>query len=100
MFKTVTAKLGTMRKARTWIVTPTSEEGMLIVQADGAIGCFDYRTGKGKLTTKGEYYPHLALAKPFDFPPDFVAACLAACPSLGGSTKVAGVEIMHTVQLF
>lgn len=89
-----------MRIPRAWHVQPTSDD-RLIVQADGAIGIFDWRTGKGKLTTKGEYYPHLALAKPFDFPADFVADCLAACHSHGGGTPLAGgaIVVKHTVQV-
>lgn len=101
MFQRVTATLGTMRKPRRWHVQPTSND-LLIVQADGAIGLLDWRTGKGKLTTQGGYYPHLALARPFDFPADFVAACLAACPSQGGETALAGgsIVVKHSVQVF
>lgn len=95
----VEGKLGKMRKTRTWSVMPTSEEGRLIVQADGAIGTFDFRTGKGRLNTKGEYFPHLAVAAPFDFPPEFVRACLEACPSLDGETTRGGVTIAHTVEI-
>jgi hypothetical protein len=98
MFPTVTAKLGNMRKVREWIVLPRSD-GQIMVQADGAIGAFDFRTGKGRLNTKGEYFAHLAVAQPFEFPQEFVTACLKVCPSLGGTTEVVpGVlTIVNTV---
>ncbi len=83
MSNAVIAKLTGMRKERAWTVIPTSDE-RIIVQTDGAIGIFDWRTGKGRLSTKGGYFPHLAIAKPFTFPPEFVRGCLRACPSLGG----------------
>ena len=83
----VTAKLAGMRKARAWTVMPTSDD-RIIVQADGAIGIFDWRDGEGRLCTKGGYFPHLAIAKAYVFPPDFVRACLQACPSLGGAHTV------------
>ena len=80
----VTAKLAGMRKAREWMVMPTSDD-RIVVQADAAIGIFDWRSGKGRLSTKGGYFPHLAIAKAYVFPPDFVRACMQACPSLGGT---------------
>jgi len=85
MTRTVTAKLAGMRKERDWCVMPTNNDRIL-VQTDGAIGVFDWRTGEGRLCVRGGYFPHLAAASPFTFPQDFVAACLAACPSLGGET--------------
>lgn len=66
------------------MVMPTSDD-RIIVQADSAIGIFDWRSGKGRLSRKGAYFPHLATAKPFVFPLDFVRGCLQACHSLGGS---------------
>ena len=98
----VKGKLAGQRKARTWSVQPTSIEGCLIVQADGAIGRFDFRTRKGVLNTKGGYFPHLDArlgAKPFEFPAEFVKLALEACPSLDGETTRGGVTIMHTVQV-
>lgn len=98
----VVGKLGTMRKARKWSVMPTDQEGRIIVQADGAIGQFDYRTGKGVLNTRGEYFVHLsriAGAREFDFPTEFVAACLRACPALDSETDTGrGVVIVNTVR--
>lgn len=80
---------------------PTNQEGVLIVQADKAIGQFDFRTRKGVLNTKGEYFPYLNAAlgaKPYEFPDEFVKLCLEACPSLDGETSRGGVTVMHTVR--
>jgi hypothetical protein len=79
--RTVEAKLGTMRKARRWTVN-RRDDGLIVVQAEGAIGAFRPDTGRGLLNVRGGYYVHLAPslgAKPFTFPPEFVAACIAAC---------------------
>ncbi|MHB8432251.1 MAG: hypothetical protein ACYDCA_01360 [Candidatus Tyrphobacter sp.] len=67
MSNVVAAKRAAMRKPREWIVMPTSDD-RIIVQADGAIGIFDWRSGKGRLSTKGGYFPHLAIAKAYIFP--------------------------------
>ncbi len=77
----VEAKLGTMRKVRRW--SPMRQrDGSIIVQGDGAIGIFDPTTGAGRLNVRGGYFPHLHAAmgaRPFVFPPAFVAECVAAC---------------------
>lgn len=98
MFKKVYAKLGKMRKEQDFIVQPRSD-GTIMVQSDRSIGVFDFKTGKGKLNTKGCYFTHLATAEPFDFPPEFVQACLEVCPSQGGETTVGGATFVHTVQV-
>ncbi len=99
MKNTIVAKLDNMRKLRTWSVLPTSDD-QIIIQADGAIGIFNWRSGKGKLCTKGGYFPHLAIARPFTFPAEFVRACLAACPSLGGETVIVpGAAMVNTVEI-
>ncbi|MHB8432255.1 MAG: hypothetical protein ACYDCA_01380 [Candidatus Tyrphobacter sp.] len=100
MSNIVAAKLASMRKPRDWIVMPTSDD-RIIVQADGAIGIFDWRSGKGRLSTKGGYFPHLAIAKAFVFPPDFVRACLQACPSLGGAHALCdgAIIVENTVRI-
>ena len=99
MKNTITAKLGSMRRAREWCVMPTSDDRIL-VQTDGAIGIFDWRTGAGKLCTRGGYFPHLAIARPYTFPPDFVQACLRVCPSLGGETALTpGRIVEHTARM-
>lgn len=96
----VTGKLGAMRKPQTFSVMPVAD-GSIMVQSDKSIGQFDFRTGKGILNTKGSYFPHLngALgAIPFEFPVDFVAACLEACPALGSETSRGGITIVNTIQ--
>ena len=97
---TVTAKLGSMRKAREWVVMPTSDD-RIIVQTTGAVGIFDWRTGAGRLTTRGGYFPHLAIAKAFTFPAAFVRACLRVCPSLGGASVLCDgmLVVEHTAQI-
>lgn len=77
MIKTVTAKLGNMRKPQTFTVQLT-DKGNFIVQSDKSIGQFDMNTGKGLLNTKGSYFHHLTKfmgAQPFQFPEDFVKQC-------------------------
>lgn len=93
----VTAKLGTMRKAREWTVNPpvAGREGQIIAQADGAICCFDPNTRKGVLNQKGEYFVHLSPgtgAVPYEFPQDFVDACIAAQPKPGD--RIGGMLII------
>lgn len=96
----VEAKLGRMRKAQRFHVSPMSD-GRLMVQSDRSIGVLDFRTGEGRLCVTGCYFPHLALARPFSFPADFVRECLAACPALDSETVLAGgaVIIANTVQV-
>ena len=100
MTPTVTAKLAGMRKAREWSVMPTSDDRIL-VQTIGAVGIFDWRTGAGRLCTRGGYFPHLAVAKAFTFSAEFVIACLRVCPSLGGETVLCDgmVIVEHTAQV-
>lgn len=99
MDNTVRAKIASMRKMCEWIVIPTSDD-RIIVQTEGAIGIFDWRSGKGRLSTRGGYFPHLAIAKYFVFPPEFVRVCLQVCPSLGGQHVLCdGVVIENTVKI-
>lgn len=93
----VEAKLGRQRKARRWLVQPTDDD-RIIVQGDGAIGIFAF-DGKGRLCTRGGYFPHLALASPFEFPAGFVAACLDVCQPMGATTSQGGVTVEHTVRV-
>ena len=94
----VRGKLAGQRKAREFHVRPLSGGTTLYVQADGCTGSFDFRTGEGKFTTKGEYFPHLAMAPRFTFPAEFVKACLAACPALGSETTFGGVTFINTIE--
>jgi len=93
----VEAKLARMRKPRRWLVQPTSDD-RIIVQAEGAIGIFAF-DGQGRLTTRGGYFPHLALAVPYTFPTGFVAACLDVCQPLGAETTERGCTVAHTVKV-
>jgi len=100
MRNTITARLPHMRKARDWDVMPIEDGRRILVQTDGAIGIFDFRTGVGKLCTRGGYFPHLAIAQRCTFPPEFVRECLRVCPSLGGETTLdAGHIVQHTVRV-
>jgi hypothetical protein len=98
----VTGKLHTMRKPQQFSVRPASD-GTLYVQSDKSTGKFDFRTGKGVLNTKGTYFAHLSKAlgaMDFEFPADFVKACLAACPALGSETDTGlGLVIVNTVEV-
>lgn len=73
----VSAKLGKMRKPQEFVVYPVKEgERTITVQSDKSIGRFDTVTGKGVLNTRGQYFVHLAVAQPFEFPKEFVHQCL------------------------
>lgn len=100
MFTRIEAKLGRMRKPQSFVVMPTDDGEHLIVQSDKSIGRFNWRTGKGVLNIKGCYFPHLSKvlgAEEYEFPAEFVAEAMKACPSLDGQTTMGGVTIMHTV---
>jgi len=101
MFASVTAKLGTMRKERRWLVSPMSD-GRMMVQCGDRIGEFWPQTGKGRLSTKGPYFVHLHPQLggiEFTFPAEFVAECMKVCPEPGGVTEVPGGVIVNTVQV-
>ena len=92
--QTVNAKLASMRKPQEFVVYPAGTyPGLIVVQSDKSIGAFDRETGKGRLNTKGKYFPHIPLGKPYQFPPEFVKACIEAQPKSGdliGSSPVTG----------
>lgn len=50
MFKSVTAKLGSMRKAVEFTICPGNENNQVIIQADRYIARFDRDTGVGVLS--------------------------------------------------
>lgn len=96
----VRGKLAGQRKARDWTVQPV-DDGSIIVQADGAIGQLDFRTRRGVLNVKGEYFPHLSPAlgaKPYEFPAEFVRLALEACPGLDSESTRGGVTIVNTIK--
>jgi hypothetical protein len=100
-FTHVVGKLDKMRKPQEFTVLPREDGETLVVQSDKSIGSFNLRTGVGVLNTKGCYFPHLSAAlgaKPFTFPSEFVAACLAACPALDSKTEFGGVTFVNTIK--
>ena len=96
--RNIEAKLGKMRKPQSFTVYPRSTsakpgDNRIIVQSNKSIGMFDPETGEGVLNTKGSYFPHLALGAPFQFPTEFVKACIEAQPKSGeliGSSSITG----------
>lgn len=96
----VVGKLARMRKPQRFRVWPTSD-GKIMVQSERSIGMFDYRTGAGRLSVDGSYFHHLAVAPSYQYPVEFVRACLQACPALDGVTEVGGgaVVISNTVEV-
>lgn len=97
----VRGKLAGQRKERSFSVSPTSE-GKIMVQAEGCIGEFDFRTRKGVFNTKGGYFLHLSKAlgaRDFEFPAEFVRLALEVCPALDSETTRGGVTIVNTVQV-
>lgn len=89
MIQTISAKLGGMRKPQSFVVypfKPDEPEAPLIVQSDRVIGQFDRQSGSGMLNWRGpshKGFPHLSRllgAEPYQFPAEFVQACLSAQP--------------------
>jgi hypothetical protein len=96
----VRGKLAGQRKARDWSIQPV-DDGTIIVQADGAIGQLDFRTRRGVLNTRGEYFPHLSAAlgaKPYEFPAEFVRLALECCPALGSESSRGGITVVNTIR--
>ncbi len=101
MFQSVSGRLATMRKPQEFTPQPMSD-GRVLVQSDKSIGIFDPATGKGVLNQKGSYYPHLSPALGafvYEFPAEFVAACMAALPTPGGQTDLGSVIVNHTIEV-
>jgi len=67
----VVGRLGNARKPQSFSVQ-VLQGGRVIVQSDKSIGEIDLETGHGRYNPKGHYFPHLALARPYQFPPEFV----------------------------
>jgi len=91
--KSITAKLGNMRKSTDWIVYPRSRTNgdatTLIIQSSSRICEFDAATGVGWLSahrTSGAYFIHLSSllgATAITVPADIIAAALDAQPKSG-----------------
>lgn len=92
----VTGKLGRMRKPQSWSAQPASD-GSIIVQSDKSIGQFFPGDPEGRFTTKGSYFPHLAMAERFTFPSEFIALAEEACLARGGTTTKGGVTLVNTI---
>ena len=96
--RSIEGKFANMRKAQRFTVYPRStsaraDDNRIIVQSDKSIGMFDPATGAGVLNTKGQYFPHLSFAVPFQFPAEFVQACIEAQPQRGdiiGNSPITG----------
>ena len=97
----VLGKLFGQRKLRAFLVRPMSD-GRVHIQGDGCCGAFDFRTRAGVWNGKGEYFPHLSPllgAVKVEYPAEFVAACLEACPALDSESKIPGGVIRNTIQV-
>lgn len=95
--KRIQAKLGKMRKPQEFIVYPKQEgSNRVVIQSDKAIAAFNPDTGKGLLNIKGCYFVHLnhlAGAIDYQFPKDFIEACIEARPQSGdliGYSRITG----------
>ena len=78
MFKSVDLKLANMRKPQNFVVQDVNDKDKIIIQSDKSIGIFDKKTGKGKLNTKGCYFPHLPYATPYALSMEQLKECLQA----------------------
>lgn len=97
MFRSVSAKLHTMRKPQSFTVASMSD-GNVMVQSAKSIGTYDPTTRKGRLSVKGETFIHLSLyGLPFEFPEEFTKAVAEALNAQGASTDLGGVVVSHTV---
>lgn len=92
--RTVTARLGNMRKPQEFVVYPPkitdpTQPVEVIVQSGKAIGRFDPATRQGVLNAKGgsdKYFMHLTKfmgAVDFEFPAEFVQQVMAVIPGPG-----------------
>jgi len=62
-FKTVTGKLGNMRKAQEWVLYPQTDPGRVVIQCDRRIASVDLATGMAVLSSgKGGHQGFVALS--------------------------------------
>ena len=74
----VNFKLGKMRKEQEFCVQDVNNKNAFIIQSDKSIGMFDKKTGKGKMSFKGCYFPHLSMCSiPFELSQEQVQKCLS-----------------------
>lgn len=95
----ITWQLGHFKYHDLWSVYPMGDGRVLVFGDIRGVGCFDHKTGRGRFTHVGTGYSDLANASTFQFPPEFVSACLAVCPSLGGESEINGHVFNHTVMV-
>jgi hypothetical protein len=94
--KYITAKLGGMRKADQFVVYAPREDGRIMAQGDRTICLFDPTTRRGLLNWRGsnsKYFIHLnpiAGAEPYEFPQEFVDACINEMPNHGEAIDARG----------
>ena len=100
--RSVIAKLGNQRKPRAYLVQATSDDRIIVSEgygSKGSIGCFDMQ-GRGVMTFEGAHFPHLRLARPFAFPPEFVRTCIDVAHPLDSETDTGrGVIVANTVRV-
>jgi hypothetical protein len=80
-----------MRKEQEFTVYPVNQENpdVITIQSDKSIAQFDAKTRKGRISTKGCYFDHLAVSSvPFEVSEEFVNQCLSKQPKPGD--KLAG----------
>lgn len=92
MFPRAIGKFDNMRKPQEFVVLTTDGDD-LIVQSDKRFGRFNFRTGEGRLSTKGNSTIDLHPIRggiDFTFPPEFVTACLEAAAPKDAEVSLAG----------
>lgn len=104
--KRITAKLGNMRKAESFIVYPratNATDDKLTIQSEHRICQFDPATGKGVLSvyrSSGAYFLHLSKAlgaTEITVPAEVIAAATEGQPKSGdvvGSSPICGVVVV------
>lgn len=98
----VFAKLGSQRKEREYLVQATDDDRIIVSEgygSKGTIGTFKVDGSEGRITFAGAHFPHLALARPFTFPPEFVRTCLDVCQPMDAETTDLGCTVAHTVRV-
>lgn len=101
MVKTISVKLGKMRKADDCVVYPRKDGENVIFQGDRVIGMFDPDTRKGVINfTKNPHFQHLNRvlgAQTWEYTPEFVDECIGATPKSGdviGASDICGVVVI------
>ncbi len=91
----VTAKLGNMRKAQSFIVYPLKSDAThIILQSDKRVASIEIATGNGMLSDgKGSYQPFVKLsprlgAMPITVGREFIDECLKAKPPANAAGQV------------